>query len=243
MCAEYVTRTSAKQIADALGERIINDTGETQWDRVVKLTTRAPVVTFKEGQPRLELLTFPIIPNQNARMSGLDEKAPDQIKRVYERPTWKKAFLEHRALVPMTSFREPAYWGEDAGRIMEFSSPKDPVLFVPAILVTPRKPEGPLLSAFSLLTHTPSTQMLKYHHRLLMFLRPDHAVAWASGGKTADGLEKFNFLAKHRYTPKLNVVIAREMAAGWKKRINAHLEDLDAEKVYMERLGQEEVIG
>ena len=235
MCAEYQLRASVKDVQGALRPSVKNLTGQSGWDMRVKFTLRAPVIEMVQGDLQIVMAVFPAQPFPNARLSSVDSRDHESIVRVYEKPTWSEGFKSHRCLVPMTSFFEPVYWGDAAGTVQEFSDHASGLFFVPAIKIKPRVPPTGKTDGFSLLTHTASPQMLKYHHRLLVFLKPDDAVQWLVGD-TVDVREKFDFLLSHRYTPELSVSQDRTMAKGWEKRASSHQDDLKEEEAYVATL-------
>lgn len=242
MCAEANVKTTDKQIREVLGTPYINHTGQIEWNKRVKLTDPFPVVERNKEAFELNHRIFPVMPFPNSRLSDLvpGKSGQEEIVRVYERPTWKDGFTQHRGLTVLTSFFEPAYWGPEKGTVQEFSSEDDDVLFVASILIKPKKPATGKIDGVSLLTHTPNDIMLQYHHRLLVFLRAEHGLEWISGGKS-DAYEKFEYLVKHRYIPKLKVRRERVMAKGWEKKVDHHLHGLEEEKQYMQALKDEDV--
>ena len=142
----------------------------------------------------------------------------------------------------MTSFMEPAYWGKSRGDIVEFSDPQEKLLFVPSILVKPRVPDTGLFNGFALLTHTASRQMLGYHHRLLVFLKPKAAVEYLQLGQVPPA-KRFEFLLENRYVPDFKTSVDRKMAKGWDKRAAKHEESLRDEEKYIDSLRQESIAG
>lgn len=239
MCSEYNVSTTDKDIRKELQQDVINLTDTHSWDRRIRLTTKAPVLMKDPvGKIILDEYTFPVQPFPNSRLSALDSKTMDeeepQVKRIYELPTWKQSFEKSPCLVPMTSFIEPVYWGDEAGTAQEFKPPTGTLFFIPGILIKGRVPKTD--KGFSLLTHTPSSQMLKYHHRLLMMLKPEDAVAYLEAETTKD---RFEFLLKNRWVPELKVSKDRNLAKGWEKKIDSHRASLEAEKRYISVLKSE----
>jgi putative SOS response-associated peptidase YedK len=238
MCSEYTLTASKKDIEESLGRAVKNLTGKKAWDQKIGIANTAPLLT----EAGLIEAVFPVRPFPNARLSGSEVKERDpklgpgkvqvDLKRIYERKAWQKGFIEGRRIAVMSTFREPAYWGENQGSVMEFSRPGE-LLFVPAIQIKAQVP--PVPEAFALLTHTASEQMLEYHQRLLVLLKPEAALEWLAGGK-ADPEEKFEFLLQNRYVPKFEVTLQRRMAAGWKSRVLVHEAALRREQGYLSEL-------
>lgn len=246
MCSEFTIKTTPEQLAESLDREIINSSSVNGWDRHIRLTNKAPILYLEKDQVSLAEGIFPQAPFPNSRLSGLEveegSRDDNQVKRIYERPTWKKGFEQNPCLIPMTSFLEPVYWGDKIGSVVEFTPSEDELLFTAGIRIKPRVPKTETLNGFSLLTHTPTPQMLKYHHRLLVFLKPADAMEWIEDlDSTAQ--EKFNFLLNKRYLPKLEVNVQRKMASGWKARADKHVRSLEQEKQYIQTLRNEQVAG
>lgn len=244
MCAEANIKTTDKAIREALGVPFVNKTGEVEWNKRVKLTDSFPTIDTTGEQLELQNRVFPAVPFPNSRLSDLvmsKVTGEEEIVRIYERPTWRDGFTSHRCLTVLTSFFEPAYWGDDAGTIQEFSSKVDEVLFVASIKIQPKKPATGKVDGVSLLTHTPSDAMIQYHHRLLVFLKAEHAVEWIAGGKS-DPYKKFEYLIQNRYVPQLETRKERTMAKGWEKRVENHLHALEDERRYMAALQAENLL-
>ncbi len=237
MCAEYEVRTSQRKIEDALQRRVGNNTGQDSWDLHVRFTDLAPVIELENGNLAIKKRVFPAHPFPNARLSGaVDGKNPSQIKKIFELPTWKQGFEKERCVVIATQFLEPAYWGPSAGAVMKFALPDNEVFFIAAIAIRPNKPATGTRNGFALLTHSATEQMLEFHHRLVVALKPEHALEYLSFPPIAAPSEILEYLVNHRYAGQLNYSVARQMAKGWEKRVQAHKEDLRSELEYIETL-------
>lgn len=255
MCAEYEIRTSDKQIEAILERSLINVSERESWDDHIKLTNRVPVVEMSAQGLVLRERVFPVQPFPNSRLSsaGMMEEQetpkPDrteespQIRRVYELPTWGQGFREERCLAAMTAFLEPAYWGPDAGAVMQFRVPGEKVFFVAAIGIKSKLPKSPERNAVSLLTHVATAQMFAYHHRLVVVLRPADALKYLEYEPETPAYEIFEHLLRSRYTGPFEVQKARQMAKGWDKRIAAHQHKLLLEKRYVQALEDEGIKG
>lgn len=248
MCSEYHVKTNIEELLEPLNASV--DSNATAWDKRIKFTTQAPVLRWTQDKLKLEELVFPANPFPNARLSqiqsnkvskveksGVDE---EQIVRIYEVPIWKDGFAKHPCLVPMTSFFEPAYWGDSAGKIVEFRDRKRKVQFVPGFILKPRVPSTGKYNGFALLTHTASDQMLDYHHRQIVHLEPEAGLEYLQREfKSAE--DRFNFVIDNRVHPDFETNIERPMAKGWDKRVDQHLVSLDEEKAYLKTLLKEKV--
>ncbi len=248
MCSEYHIKTNLMEIADELKTAIKTSVAKPEWDQRIKFSLSAPVIAKKENEIRLGELIFPVQPFPNSRLSQVKEEG--QVVRIYDVPLWKQGFSKFPCIVPMTSFLEPAYWGPNAGQIVEFSPPQGKLFFVPGFLIKPRVPASGKLNAFTLLTHTASEKMLQYHHRLLVLLEPEAALEYLNlsddarpAHATLTPEDRFNFLIKNRFVPDFKTAKSRHMAKGWEKRVDQHLTALENEKAYLSTLSHEQVLG
>ncbi len=249
MCSEFTTFISAEKIANALGAQFVRAPDHADWSPLVKMHTKAPVVSRTDQGLSLEVKIFPSSPLPNARLSGIgnqsdghEEEAGDevQIRRIYDLPRWKDGFKNHPVLIPMANFHEFAYWGDQEGTALSFSIPQTEGFFAAGITFRPWSPKGDNHSAFTILTHTATEQMLQYHHRLVVVLPQDQALTYL---EPMSPLERFEFLIENRYTGPLEVQKVRNMAKGWDKRAPAQNRKLDSEKRYREILIKEDVLG
>jgi len=234
MCAEYTVKTSARKIQERLGLPVREEQTVHFPDRI-KFTNSAPVLI---AGSRLVEKIFPANPFPNARLSGVDDadETDQDIRRIYDVPLWKKSFSDSPALVPMTAFFEPVYWGKDIGTVQKFEVPKTDLFFVAGMLIKPRVPARPGLDGFSLLTHTATKQMMQYHQRLVTILKPDVALKYL---EPMSPQERFDFLIENRYTGELDVEKDRNMAKGWEKRVAQQEAKRHREEAYRAALQRE----
>lgn len=252
MCSEFQVNTSSQQIEDVLGTPVKVAGNETSWERTIKFSTPAPIVQFaRDNSIELVERVFPVSPFPNSRLSGFANQSdgkdaadgdPEdrQIKRIYDMPRWKKTFADVPLLVPMTGFTEYAYWGEQEGSALNFTIPGSPLFFAAAIAIRPFVPKTNYENGFSILTHTATEQMLDYHHRLIVLLKPESALEYLNPMPAND---RFDFLIANRYTGKLNVKKTRSMAKGWEKRVQTQIAKRDRELTYRNVLSSEHVEG
>lgn len=249
MCSEYTTKTSPKAVEKALGVPLLNWAENFEWGKTVKLYTQAPIIQRNGNRYELSEKVFPSSPMPNARLSGIgnqsdgndsEEDEHTQIRRIYEMPRWKDAFENRPLIVPMSSFTEFAYWGDSAGTAQDFTISNEEVLFAAGIEIKPFTPKGEKSDGFAILTHTATDQMLKYHQRLIVLLKPEDAITYLD---VMSSKERFDFLIEKRYTSDLHVEKLRNMAKGWEKRIPVQTSKLEREHKYREVLRKEAVAG
>jgi putative SOS response-associated peptidase YedK len=238
MCSEYVAITEKRKIDESLGFTIRNKTGlGDQWEIHVKIYGSAPILVYKNGEFVFEMAQFSLLPPPrrfstfNARLSDWDYGRSKEV-RIYEKPTWKKPFSTRPCIVPMSSFLEPIYFGDHAGKVMQFYEEYDEYLWAAGLydeVPNPKMP-GELYTGFSIIIHSALDFVLKIgHHRSPVFLRPEDAQAYLRESMTVE--ERYRFLLEKRFVPDLKAIEQRTMVRGWEKRVaenrKAYQEEMD----------------
>lgn len=251
MCSEYTLKTNPKQVEAALGIPIRNISGDTTWNQTVRIFTEGPIIKPVDDGAEFRTYIFPKSPFPNSRLSGFENQSDSgsddvgdeddkQIKRIYDKPRWGKPFASYPLLVPMTSFTEYAYWGDQKGAALSFAIPDEPVFFAAGMEIKPFVPKTEKQNGFTILTHTATDQMLKYHQRLIVLLKPEFASEYLGEMSPKD---RFKFLIENRYRGKLEVQKLRSMAKGWEKRISVQEAKLKRELTYRKTLDGEHIEG
>src|SRR4051812_42872726 len=114
MCAEYTIRTDERDLSGLLGRELTHEGEDASWDLHPRLFARAPVIrSAPDGTTLLHDASFSLLPRggrvpftANARLDDWDERR-NRVIYVFERPTWRDAFLHRRCLIPVTEFLEP----------------------------------------------------------------------------------------------------------------------------------------
>ncbi|MGI8914984.1 MAG: SOS response-associated peptidase [Chloroflexota bacterium] len=138
-------------------------------------TQLLPVITERDGQRRLEVMPWGLVPSWakdrhrpiiNARAEGIQDK-----------PTFRTPFQRQRCLVPATHFFE---W-QTAGTAKQpyLIRPTDQPLFAFAGLYdVHHDPAGGDRYRFAIITTTPNELTAPIHHRMPVILRPEHEGVW-----------------------------------------------------------------
>ena len=247
MCSEYEYYARLKKVDESIGftmrvpGRFLTDDKTFH----VRLYDQAPIIVLgNDGNPEIQMAQFSVKPpgtkysTFNARLADWDEQN-QQFTRIFDKWTWKKPFIDRRCLVPMTSFYEPIYLGENAGSIMTFKNPNDEVLLAAGIWDECKHPKVPDESylGFAFIMHTALDVVLTSgHHRSPVFLRPRQALEYLVGEMSEE--ERFRFLLKERYEPQLVSSQFRSLARGWEKRIKTNQEAHDEEMEFARRFAK-----
>jgi putative SOS response-associated peptidase YedK len=138
-------------------------------------TQRLPVITERDGERRLEAMTWGLVPAWakdrarpviNARAEGIQDK-----------PTFGAPFRRQRCLVPATYFFE---W-QAAGKVKRpyLIRPTDQALFAFAGLYDVRHdPVVGDLHSFAIVPTEPNAPVAPIHNRMPVILRPEGEAAW-----------------------------------------------------------------
>ncbi len=242
MCAEYNLKTTDRDLSGLLKVSILNVTESESWDVHARLYTRVPVLLKRDGQVVLEEMHFSLHPRggripftANTRLDDWDDRK-GRVSFVYERPTWKDAFLRHRCAVPMTEFLEPIYFGDYAGEMMAFYDGEYPLLFAAGIYQeTVDVKTGEVYSGFSLLTDYAHPFVREIgHSRTVIILPKEAALEWIDE-KPITGDQGVRFLLENKQELDLSIRSARTMK-NWKPRAAANIEKFKAEEETRERV-------
>lgn len=145
-------------------------------------TQRLPVITERDGQRRLEAMTWGLVPAWakqgakpviNARAEGIQDK-----------PTFQTPFRRQRCLIPASFFYE---W-QAAGKAKQpyLIRPTDQALFAFAGLYDVRSdPAAGDLRSFAIITTEPNALMAPIHNRMPAILRPDGERTWLDPATSA----------------------------------------------------------
>lgn len=149
-----------------------------------------PVVVEPAKQRHLQLMRWGFLPSWSKdprdtfKYSTFNTRAED----VFNKPTWKRAILSSRCLVPANGFYE---WVKTpTGRQPYFIRPKNEPLFAFAgIYNVWHDSEGKGWGTYSIITTAPNKEMKKIHNRMPLILRPQQEERWLKPtNNTADSI-------------------------------------------------------
>lgn len=141
---------------------------------------------------------------------------------------WKTAAETTRCIVPLTSFREPCYWGKTEGTEVYFERPDKELLHVAAIY---RKWQGDTESLYTMsmiLAPALPYVMDHGHHRSPLFIEPDGIDGWLTP-QPVTVPEAVAYLREFREYPELTHRHSRNMAESWTSRQSKALKKRDDE--------------
>jgi putative SOS response-associated peptidase YedK len=236
MCAEYNLKTTDRDLSGLLKVDLLNMSELSGWENHTRLYSKAPVIYKKDGQVLLDEMHFSMLPpggripfTANTRLDDWDERK-NRVSYVYERPTWKEAFLKRRCVVPMSEFLEPIYMGDYAGQMMAFYDGEFPLLLAAGIYQEGVNVKtGEVYMGFSLLTDYAHPFVREAgHSRTVIILPAPKALEWIDE-KPITGEQGVKFLIKNKQNLDLSIRSERTMK-NWKARAAAKVEDFHLEE-------------
>lgn len=234
MCNRYTIKTNLSSIASELDAKLAFDfeiAGE-----VFPLTMAPTLVINRDGQRELRPMTFGLTPGGKIR----DKKMPPfNNARIESRDKWpwKTPFEKYRCIVPMDSFREPCYWGESAGKEVNFRCADGTLLLAAAIFsVTKSDNDESELSMSLIMRPALPTVMEHGHHRSPFFLSLDGVDAWMARSPRPSK-QSLDVLKQFAHDPLLESSVSREMVASWTKRKAANVKKRDEQLADIEASG------
>lgn len=181
MCGRFNLDGRVKEIRELLKavepENVAVKTGE------IFPTDIVPVLKHTDGGPQAAAMAwgFPRWDNKGVIFNARSETA--LAKRMF-----RKALLQHPALVPTTGFYE---WKAEPGQRRKkkflFIDPHADVLWLAGFFNIFAEKDGPVREHFTILTTEANASMAPYHNRMPVLIRGSEREAWLSG----DALETF----------------------------------------------------
>ena len=236
MCAEYNLKTTDRDLTGLLKVSLLNLSELASWENHTRLYASAPVVLKRDGKVVIEDMKFSLLPpggrvpfTANSRLDDYDERKK-KVTYIYERPTWKEAFLHRRCIVPMSEFLEPIYMGDYAGQMMAFYDGEHPIIFAAGIYQESVDiKSGEIFTGFSLLTDYAHPFVREAgHSRTVIILPVPAALQWIED-QPMTGTDGVRFLVKNKQALDLSIRAQRTMK-NWKARAAAKIEDFHAEE-------------
>ena len=231
MCSFYNLKTNHHQILIWSGVASDQD-----WPESVAVKQFGPALKLNDdGKRELASMRFGLIP---ASAKSVDQYKPAYNNARFEnldKWPWKLSLSTSRCIVPLTSFREPCYWGETAGRMVHFYSPECSILGVAAICEQLQGASVDLWSMTMIMRPASKFVMENGHQRQPFFVHPDGFDDWLVGRKN---LKKCRTaLARWCHAPELSYRDSVPMKPGWEKRQPTALAKRDDELQSIARNG------
>lgn len=237
MCNRFTIDSNPIELAQTLDA--IYEQGV--FDFAAEITPRAltPGLTLRpDGRRVLHPMQFALAP--------LGSKVPFDPKRLlnnariesFDKWPWQVPFRRFRCVVPLTSFREPCYWGEPAGEEVSFYPTEKSLLGVASIYTVWKDLNGSESRfTMSLLMRPACEYVMEHgHHRQPFFIDDAGWNAWMEP-REQKPKELIELLHQHADEPALAYRVDREMAAAWKSRQKGNLVKRDEQLAEIDQMG------
>ena len=147
-------------------------------------------------------------------------------------------FKSRRCIVPLSRFREPCYWGEPAGKEVNFFPTSGEYLGVACLnnLWKAQKDSEPLVTMTFLMRRASEYVMDNGHHRQPFFIHSDAFDEWMDP-EPREPKESVTILRANAYEPDLTYEVAREMAPSWTSRQKGRVKKRDEQLADIEKTG------
>ncbi len=193
---------------------------------------QAPGLLLNDQQREIAPMRFGLIP------PGSD---PAKVKRPYNNATieklsswpWKLSVGRSRCIIPMTSFLEFSYWGDEyQGHKLEFF-PRDESLLLVAGIYNQSNSDV----SMTLITRPANSQMMDCgHHRMPMFVNQNSMDQWLDREKQT--IDACHEILRHSVAePEFDIEDHGLMRDGWQKRVDAAIEKRDRQIDAIEQFG------
>lgn len=173
MCTRYTLKSLETVVAfhEQLAEIV-----DTDWTPRynVALTQCMPVITRRQGLPRLETLHFGLIPPPRAAGERTLLLANARAETLLAKPAFREAVQIRRCLIPADGFYEWEKQGRT--RLPHYFTLHDQSPFFFAGLWEPETERAP--AAFCIVTTTPNPLLAAIHDRMPVLLGPNSGPAW-----------------------------------------------------------------
>lgn len=219
MCAAYTIQGAVKDFLFPTTLAVQNLLPYEETGLRVVPYRKAPVFIRDDKKIVLTEMSFSLVPSWSKERKVKFATHNARLETVLEKPTWKKPFLNQRALVPISYFVEPIYDNELAGHMVRFHAQGQTFLYAAGIYDEwTDKESGEILSSFSIVTTEPPEDILKAgHDRCPVFLKSSGWEQWLEPGPQ-DGKALMQILKENRADWKFQTAIDRPMRPGWEKR-------------------------
>ncbi len=195
MCGRY-TLTRVEDVSDDFGAAIDEAARQSEWWKPrfnVAPTQPAPVIVAKEGERRIEMMRWGLVPHWagpggkraplmiNARSESLEAKA-----------MFREALRRRRCLVPADGFfewkREPAARGKAKPQPIYLHPASRRLIAFAGLWAWHRDPaDGVETLSFTIITGTPNELVRPVHDRMPIVLDPSTYAAWLDPALDAEG--------------------------------------------------------
>ena len=232
MCNLYSLADESTRIAAAFGAMARED---SSWESIIVPRKPAPTVIVGEsGTRELTAMRFGLTP--------VGSKEPEA-KRPLNNARWEnleswpwKLSISHRCVLPLSKFREPLYWGDDAGTQAYFYPADESLLAVAGLYNVWRRGDLEVATMTFIMRPACSYVMRFGHHRQPFFIEFDSIDEWLTPAEcSVDNAQRL--LRDIVAEPELMHAVDVEMKPAWKSRAKGNQKKRDEQLAAIEEFG------
>ena len=236
MCNRYNIKGTAKDIA-AYFRATMPTVFDAASDDILPGYLAPGLILNHDGERELVPMQFGLA--KIGASEPFDRKWPNNNARIekYDSWPWKLPFKEHRCVLPLSEFREPCYWGDTAGTEVYFTPEDGKYLGVAGLYNVWKSQGAEKFYSMTFLMRPASKYVMDHgHHRQPFFIEERGFDSWMEP-RVRDVKESLAVLHEFAYERPIRHQLARQMAASWKSRQKARLEDRDEQLAAIEETG------
>ena len=180
MCGRFVVANVGSELVSELGIDLMSDDLPQPSFNIAPTALAAIVLDSAKTDPptrRLESARWGLVPGWAKDLSIGSRAFNARAEELEEKKMFAPALAKRRAVIPATGYYE---WKvTDDGKVPLFIHPEggEPMLFA-GLYEWWRSPENQWILSFTILTQEAVGGLGSVHHRMPVFLDPDHADAW-----------------------------------------------------------------
>lgn len=189
MCGRYTLTLDRNAISVVYDAQWASQDAAASWQPRFNIApeSRLPVIVSEGGRRVIRSMKWGLVPHWAKDEASAARSINARAETVADKPTFRTAFRQHRALVPADSFYE---WdpGRTPHRIV--GSGGAPYAFA-AVWDAWRAPGGEVLESFAIVTREATPSLAPIHHRMPVILEPEDYGFWLDpANKDLSGLKR-----------------------------------------------------
>lgn len=218
MCAQYTIKISPQQLAEVIGTSV-HPQAFSEGLRLLPMKLAPVIVHSRQKGVMITPMTYSLLPSWSKESQPKFATYNARLETLHEKPTWRGPLDSKHCLVPLTGFFESVYEGPLAGHIIEFSQPKNELLFAAGLYDIWVHPESQKRHfSFAIITTEPNAFILENgHDRSPLFLDLQRGREWLT--LKGSPQEHLQFLKQNHQSCELQVSADRPLKPGWESRL------------------------
>ena len=189
MCGRYTLTLDRNAVSVVYDAQWSSNEAAASWLPRFNISpeSRLPVIVMENGRRVIRFMKWGLVPHWAKDEASAARSINARAETIADKPTFRTAFRQHRALVPADSFFE---WdpGKTPHRII---GPGGAPYAFAAVYDQWRVPGGEILESFAIVTKEAVPHLAPIHHRMPVILEPDDYGFWLDPrNKDLSGLKR-----------------------------------------------------